>query len=58
MNCQETLQEYFGEQLIKFLLDDLINGSSKLLEQATIVKDGKLTESYAYMKDYAEKSIS
>ena len=49
---------YFGEQLIKFLLDDLINGSSKLLEQATIVKDGKLTESYAYMKDYAEKSIS
>ena len=49
---------YFGEQLIKFMLNDLINGSSKLLEQATIVKDGKLTESYAYMKDYAEKSIS
>ncbi len=44
---------YFGEQLIKFVLDDLISGSSNLLEQATIVKDGKLTNGYAYMKEYA-----
>ena len=49
---------YFGEQLIKFVLDDLMNGGSKLLEQATIVKEGKLTENYAYMKKYAEQPLT
>jgi len=45
---------YFGEQLIKFILDDLISGTSPLLEGATIVKDGNLTEEYSYMKAYSE----
>lgn len=43
---------YFGEQLIKFLLDDLISGGSKILEDATIVKNGKLTDNFEYMKEY------
>jgi alanine dehydrogenase len=43
---------YFGEQLIKFILDDLISGGSKIIKNATIVKEGKLAENYEYMKEY------
>ncbi|MDP4284286.1 MAG: NAD(P)-dependent oxidoreductase [Bacteroidota bacterium] len=46
---------YFGEQLIKFILDDLIIGNSKLLEQATIAKEGKLTKRFSYMESYSGK---
>jgi alanine dehydrogenase len=47
---------YFGEQLIKFVLEDLIQGSSAIIEKATIAKNGKLTEHFKYLKDYAESS--
>jgi saccharopine dehydrogenase (NAD+, L-lysine forming) len=43
---------YFGEQLIKFVLEDLINGSSAIIEKATITKNGKLTEHFKYLEDY------
>lgn len=44
---------YFGEQMIKHVLADLIEGNSAIIDKATIVKEGKLTEEYNYMKDYA-----
>jgi hypothetical protein len=45
---------YFGEQLIKFILEDLlIKGNSPLLTRATILKEGVLTDSFAYMRNYA-----
>jgi len=45
---------YFGEQLIKFILEDLlVKGSSPILKRATILKDGILTDNYQYMRDYA-----
>jgi saccharopine dehydrogenase (NAD+, L-lysine forming) len=44
---------YFGEQLIKFVLDDIRLGGSKLIDHATMVKAGKLNQPYLYMKDYA-----
>ena len=44
---------YFGEQLIKYILDDLITGSSKIIDEAMITEHGKLTGNFAYMKDYA-----
>ncbi len=44
---------YFGEQLIKFILKDLINEGSKIIADATIVKKGKLTNGFSYMKKYA-----
>lgn len=44
---------YFGEQLIKFVLDDIRLGGSKLIHNATMVKDGKLNEPYLYLQDYA-----
>lgn len=50
--------KYFGEQLMKFILDGLISGSSKIIEDATIVKEGKLTENYLYMQKYAEEGLT
>lgn len=43
---------YFGEQLIKYVLDDIRTGGSKLIEHATIVDGGKLNPLYDYMKAY------
>jgi hypothetical protein len=45
---------YFGEQLIKYILEDLVLNGSSIIEKATIVKSGKLTEYFSYLKDYAE----
>jgi alanine dehydrogenase len=43
---------YFGEQMIKFILNDIRLGGSKTIENATIINAGKLTPHFAYMKDY------
>jgi saccharopine dehydrogenase (NAD+, L-lysine forming) len=43
---------YFGEQLIKFVLNDLFTGGSAMLQRATIAQNGKLTEPYEYLADY------
>jgi len=43
---------YFGEQIIKYILKDIIKGDSEILSKATIIKRGKITKPYAYMKDY------
>ena len=45
--------KYFGEQLIKYILPDLLHGGSKTIENATIVKEGKLTPKFLYLHDYA-----
>jgi saccharopine dehydrogenase (NAD+, L-lysine forming) len=45
---------YFGEQLIKYVLDDIRTGGSKMIDNASILKDGKLTGPFAYLTDYAE----
>jgi hypothetical protein len=44
---------YFGEQLIKYVLDDLVKGSSEIIQRATIAADGKITDHYNYLRDYA-----
>jgi saccharopine dehydrogenase (NAD+, L-lysine-forming) len=44
---------YFGEQLIKYVLDDIRKGGSPLIERATMLKDGKLTPGFGYLKEYA-----
>ncbi len=44
---------YFGEQMIKYVLDDIRLGGSKTIDKATMVKAGKLNEPFMYMKDYA-----
>ncbi len=44
---------YFGEQLIKFVLDDLVKGGSEIISRATMLKNGILTEEYKYLEEYA-----
>lgn len=44
--------QYFGEQLIKYVLEDLLKGSSAIIERASIAENGKLTERYQYMAEY------
>jgi saccharopine dehydrogenase (NAD+, L-lysine forming) len=44
---------YFGEQLIKFVLEDLVKGGSAVIERASMVKQGVLNKPYEYLKDYA-----
>ena len=46
--------EYFGVQLEKYVLKDLLSGdSSDIIRRATICADGRLTEAYTYLSDYA-----
>jgi saccharopine dehydrogenase (NAD+, L-lysine-forming) len=44
---------YFGEQLIKYVLEDLVKGSSVILDRATMLKKGELMDEYSYLKEYA-----
>ncbi len=44
---------YFGVQLIKYILDEVRKDDSPVIERATIVKEGKLTNNYLYLKEYA-----
>jgi alanine dehydrogenase len=44
---------YFGEQLIKYVLEDLVKGNSEVINRATMVKKGQLTALYSYLKEYA-----
>ena len=43
---------YFGEQLIKHVLDDLIGNGSDVIERATLVKKGEIMGGYGYMEEY------
>jgi alanine dehydrogenase len=45
---------YFGEQLIKYVLPDLLGNGSAIIHKATIVRHGKLTPKFEYLKDYVE----
>ncbi|MEO7922221.1 MAG: NAD(P)-dependent oxidoreductase [Chitinophagaceae bacterium] len=45
---------YFGEQLIKHVLEDLAGNGSSIIERATMAKDGKLTKNFEYLSDYAD----
>ena len=48
---------YFGEQLIKFIIDELGNNNAPIIENATIVKNGKLTTPFEYMRAYSEEAL-
>lgn len=43
---------YFGEQLIKYVLEDLVAKGSSIIERATMIKEGNLTAEYQYLKGY------
>ena len=46
---------YFGEMLIKHVLTSLLSNSySDIIDRATIVRNGSLTERYSYLKPFSE----
>jgi alanine dehydrogenase len=45
---------FFGEQLIKYVLPDLIGDGNTIIQKATLLKKGVLTEHYTYLKEYAK----
>ena len=47
---------YFGEQLIKYVISDLLKGGNAIIEGATMLDKGKLTSSYSYLKEYGQVS--
>ncbi len=44
---------YFGEQLIKHILEDLLGNGSEIINRATMAEDGRLTKEFEYLKEYA-----
>ena len=44
--------QYFGEQLIKYVLEDLVKGETDMITRATLSHQGKVTEPFYYMKAY------
>ncbi|PUZ27287.1 Alanine dehydrogenase [Chitinophaga costaii] len=43
---------YFGDQLMKYVFDELLLPKSELLQRATIIKKGSLTPVFSYLQDY------
>lgn len=49
--------EYFGDMLTEYVFKPLLRGEgdlSDVIRKATIVRDGKLTENFSYLKVFAE----
>ncbi|MDR1458889.1 MAG: NAD(P)-dependent oxidoreductase [Bacteroidales bacterium] len=49
---------YFGEALIKYVFEDILSKNTDktaLIQRATILENGKLTDKYSYLSDYALK---
>ncbi|WP_304517089.1 NAD(P)-dependent oxidoreductase [Cecembia rubra] len=49
--------EEFGRQLIEHLIPELLKPSSKILDKATITKDGDLTLEFMYLKDFVNETV-
>lgn len=45
---------FFGEQLIKYVLSDLLSGGNEIIRKATMLDKGKLTANYIHLEDYAK----
>jgi saccharopine dehydrogenase (NAD+, L-lysine-forming) len=45
---------FFGEQLIKHVLPDLVGRGSPIIERATMVRNGIITPAYSYLEEYAK----
>lgn len=48
---------YFGEQLIKFIIEDIFDCKTLMLQSATIIKEGMLTNNFSYLRDYADGKL-
>jgi saccharopine dehydrogenase (NAD+, L-lysine-forming) len=44
--------QYFGDQLMKYVFDELLKEDSATVANATLVKAGRLTERFSYLEGY------
>jgi saccharopine dehydrogenase (NAD+, L-lysine forming) len=44
--------EEFGENMLQYVLPELLKPESRMIEEATITKNGALTKHYSYLSDY------
>ena len=45
---------FFGEQLIKYVLPDLVKGGNEIIQRATMLEKGKLNPRYENLVDYSK----
>ncbi|RFS26874.1 alanine dehydrogenase [Chitinophaga silvatica] len=45
--------QYFGDQLMKYVFEALLEPQNEMIDKATITKDGQLTSYFEYLNDYA-----
>ena len=45
---------FFGEQLIKYVIPDLIGNGNSIITRATMLDKGKLNANYSYLAEYAK----
>ncbi|NUM31907.1 MAG: alanine dehydrogenase [Bacteroidetes bacterium] len=45
----------FGEDLIQYVLPELLKEKSKIIDNATICENGKLTDKFNYLQDFVSK---
>lgn len=50
--------QYFGDQLMKYVFDELLKANSGTIMNATITNKGTLTPRYSYLEDYAKGTPS
>lgn len=53
--------EYFGNELIKYILTDILkhnNDRTKVIDRATIIREGKLTSEFDYLTNYVDSFYS
>jgi len=48
--------EEFGEMLLQHVIPELIQGNSRLIDEATIAKGGNLTAHFSYLSDFVQES--
>jgi alanine dehydrogenase len=44
--------EEFGENFLHYVISEFLTGNSRMITEATICENGKLTENYHYLEDY------
>ncbi|MFB6456959.1 NAD(P)-dependent oxidoreductase [Chitinophaga sp. Hz27] len=49
--------QYFGDQLMKYVFEELLKEKSDTIENATIAANGKLTPLFSYLQDYADGKV-
>ena len=47
----------FGAQLIEYILPELLEENSVMLDRATIARNGQLTPQYAYLQDFVDEGL-